>query len=171
MIENHILAEKCLQQLRHRGVKQFIICAGARNAPLVAALAERAAAESDAIAIANFFEERGAAFFALGRIKALNEPVAVITTSGTAVGNLLPAVMEAFHTNSPLVVVTADRPKLHRGSGSPQSTDQVGLFSHFVEAAVDWDGENHPPLEHWSGHKPFHFNICFSEPLLTGGKK
>jgi 2-succinyl-5-enolpyruvyl-6-hydroxy-3-cyclohexene-1-carboxylate synthase len=162
LLENLPLAEKCIQQLRAKGVKQFIVCAGARNAPLVVTLGDEAM---------HFFEERSAGFFALGRIKSLHDPVAVITTSGTAVGELLPAMMEAFHAQLPLVVVTADRPKLHRGSGSPQATEHVGIFSHFVEHTVDWDGENYKPLEHWHVKGPLHFNICFSEPLLSGGAR
>lgn len=159
LLDNLSLAEKCIAQLRAHGVKQFIVCAGARNAPLVVTLGSEAM---------HFFEERSAAFFALGRIKALHEPVAVVTTSGTAVGELLPAVMEAYHAQLPLVLVTADRPKLHRGSGSPQSTEHIGIFSHFVTHTLDWDGESHEPLERWNGQTPLHFNICFDEPLLSG---
>lgn len=143
-------------------MKQFIVCAGARNAPLVVTLGQGEG-------VISFFDERSAAFFALGRVKALGEPVAVVTTSGTAVGECLPAVMEAFHTNLPLVIVSADRPKIHRGSGSPQATEHIGIFSSFVSHTVDWDGESHPSLEAWNGRSPLHFNICFSEPLLSGG--
>ncbi|MDN5779995.1 MAG: 2-succinyl-5-enolpyruvyl-6-hydroxy-3-cyclohexene-1-carboxylic-acid synthase, partial [Humibacillus sp.] len=77
-------------------------------------------------------DERSAGFLALGVATGSRRPVAVVTTSGTAVGNLLPAVMEAHHSARPLIVVSADRPDRLRGSGANQTTEQAGLFGVFA---------------------------------------
>lgn len=155
------LATKLIHQLAQNGVNEFVICAGARNAPIVKVLY---AAKN--LKHYNFFEERSAGFFALGRIKKTRRPVAVITTSGTAVANLYPSVMEAHHAGLPLVTVTADRPKHYRGSGAPQSTNQqnvFGAFSDFLD--VDVDGLEGFHIEKL-GPMPLQINICFDEPLI-----
>jgi 2-succinyl-5-enolpyruvyl-6-hydroxy-3-cyclohexene-1-carboxylate synthase len=113
------LLQQTLQTLADLGVREVCVAAGARNAPLVAALLN-----SRGVKIWNFFEERSAAFFALGRIMADRQPVAVVTTSGTAAAELLPATIEAHYQGLPLVLVTADRPKSYRGSGAPQAIEQ-----------------------------------------------
>ena len=77
-------------------------------------------------------DERSAGFLALGLTTGSRRPVAVVTTSGTAVGNLLPAVMEAHHTGRRLVVVSADRPDRLRGTGANQTTEQAGIFGVFA---------------------------------------
>ena len=166
MMTNIELAEKTIEQLYARGVREFIVCAGARNAPLVKVLGGCEAPSP--IQVYYFFEERSAAFFALGRMKATQRPVAVLTTSGTAVAELYPAVMEAFYSRLPLVVVTADRPKKFRQKGAPQSIEQVGVFSHYVlpENAVDWDESTlifELPLSYESATQ---VNVCFREPLI-----
>ena len=81
-------------------------------------------------------DERSAGFLALGLATGSRRPVAVVTTSGTAVGNLLPAVMEAHHTGRRLVVVSADRPDRLRGTGANQTTHQAGIFGVFAHAAT-----------------------------------
>ena len=70
------------------------------------------------------YEERSAAFFALGRARESNKPVAVICTSGTAAGELLPAAMEGYYTGTPLLLVTADRPRRFHGTGAPQTAEK-----------------------------------------------
>jgi 2-succinyl-5-enolpyruvyl-6-hydroxy-3-cyclohexene-1-carboxylate synthase len=82
-------------------------------------------------------DERAAGFLALGLAKVGDAPVAVVTTSGTAAGNLLPAVLEASHAHLPLVVVTADRPAGLRHTGANQTTDQTRLYGVHVRAAVE----------------------------------
>lgn len=145
------------------GCDEFVICAGARNAPLVKVLSE-----AQGLQKYYFPEERSASFFALGRMKSHGRPVAVITTSGTAAAELLPATIEAYYAGLPLALVTADRPPSHRGTGAPQSIEQRGLFSVYVEKCVDlWDGVS-LETQSWSRQMPIHFNICFSEPLLDG---
>lgn len=161
---NMELAGKVLQELVHTGVREFVLCAGARNSPLVHILDE-----SKDLKVYSFFEERSAAFFALGRIASTRRPVAIITTSGTAVAELLPAVVEGTYSSLPLIMVTADRPKHYRGTGAPQSIDQVGIFSYYNEVALDIDAENsHVSFKSLSWKKPIHVNICFQEPLIDG---
>jgi 2-succinyl-5-enolpyruvyl-6-hydroxy-3-cyclohexene-1-carboxylate synthase len=156
------LAAKVLQGLITSGIREFCLCAGARNSPFVQMLDE-----NKHIKTFSFFEERSASFFALGRMAKTQRPIAVITTSGTAVAELLPAAVEATYSSLPLVMVTADRPKSYRGSGAPQSIEQVGIFSYYIEASLDIDKENnHFSVKGLTWKKPFHINVCFDEPLI-----
>ncbi|MES2996406.1 MAG: thiamine pyrophosphate-binding protein [Verrucomicrobiota bacterium] len=133
------------------GVSEFVICAGARNAALIEAIAR--AEEAGHAKIWRHFEERSAGFFALGRCMKNGNPCAVVTTSGTAAAELLPAVIEAFYQNRPLVLITADRPENFRGSGAPQSIVQPGIFGpHAAESLAAWDG-----------NRPLHLNIELGE--------
>lgn len=155
------LIHQTLHTLAYLGVREVCVAAGARNAPLISALLA-----SSGLKIWNFFEERSAAFFALGRIMADRLPVAVVTTSGTAAAELLPATIEAHYQNLPLVLLTADRPKSHRGSGAPQSIEQAGLFGVYATQVGDWDATD----ESHEGHcaeGPLHLNVCLDEPLDT----
>ena len=161
---NMALAKNVIDQLLNAGVKEFCLCPGARNSPFVFLFDE-----NPHLKIYTFFDERSAAFFALGRIAATRLPVAVFTTSGTAVAELLPAAVEATYSSLPLILVTADRPKRYRGSGAPQSIQQVGLFSYYIEASFDLDEENtHISMNGLSWKKPTHINVCFAEPLIDG---
>lgn len=161
---NRALAEKILIAAGEAGVREFCVCAGARNSPLVMALDV-----AQGVQIYNFFDERSAAFFALGRIHATGFPVAVVTTSGTAVAELLPAAVEATYSNLPLLLITADRPREYRGTGAPQTIEQVGIFSHYVQSAVDIaDESENLDLQNWQLQSPFHINACFKEPLIEG---
>ena len=157
------LLQQTLQTLADLGVREVCVAAGARNAPLVAALLA-----SRGVKIWNFFEERSAAFFALGRIIADRQPVAVVTTSGTAAAELLPATIEAHYQGLPLVLVTADRPKCYRGSGAPQAIEQVGLFGCYAESLGDWDVSHQFHSSHQPhSNRPLHLNVCLDEPLDT----
>lgn len=164
-----------LEQLLLGGVRAFAVCAGARNAPLVIAIeALRLAARERgaAIDVISFFDERAAAFFALGKARGSNRPVAVVTTSGTAATELHSALAEADLSGVPLIAVTADRPKRLRSSGAPQSLRQDGLFRHFVER--EWDLEigaaaDSIDLRALSLQRPVHLNLCFEEPLYVQG--
>jgi 2-succinyl-5-enolpyruvyl-6-hydroxy-3-cyclohexene-1-carboxylate synthase len=162
---NLAAARQAIALARQLGVEDFCVCGGSRNAPLVVALAvsrvplaERATANGER-QTANIFshvDERSAAFFALGRAKLTGRPVAVITTSGTAAAELLPAAVEAHYSGIPLILITADRPARYRGTGAPQAIEQEGLFG--VYAAGD--------AETWSRSGPLHINIEFDEPLI-----
>jgi 2-succinyl-5-enolpyruvyl-6-hydroxy-3-cyclohexene-1-carboxylate synthase len=159
--KNQTLADKCIVRLLAQGVKDFIVCAGARNAPLVEALEKLEI--SNQISTKDFFEERSAAFFALGRSRLLKAPVAVLTTSGTAAAELLPAMIEAYYSGVPLVAVTADRPKIYRGSGAPQAIEQSNIFGIYAKSRCDWDFSECDSFE-ISKNGPSHLNICFEEP-------
>lgn len=144
------LARRLIGEVRAAGVADFCVCAGSRNSPLLYVLGQ-----SDA-RLFSFFDERSAAFFALGRSKQHGAPVCVVTTSGTAVAELLPAAIEAYYSGIPLLLLTADRPARFRGTGAPQSIEQVGLFGVYAETS----------LETWSRARPLHLNVEFDEPLI-----
>lgn len=156
---NGRLAKHVLKEVISTGVTEFCLCPGARNAPLVYPLVN-----STQTQIYHWAEERSAAFFALGRIKSTGKPTAVVTTSGTAAAELLPAVMEAFYTGLPLILITADRPKRFRGTGAPQSAEQVGIYSHYTHTSYDLAYEEECSLGEWKKLGPLHINICFEEP-------
>lgn len=124
-----------VRTLADEGVREVVLCPGSRSAPLAYALAE--AEQSGVLRVHVRIDERDAGFTALGLSLATSRPVAIITTSGTAVGELLPAVMEANHAAVPLVVVSADRPAELRGTGANQTTRQAGLFGTHVRCSVD----------------------------------
>ena len=124
------LALLVVQELWLAGVRDVVLAPGSRSAPL--ALALHAADEDGDLRLHVRVDERSAGFLALGLTTGSRRPVAVVTTSGTAVGNLLPAVMEAHHTGRRLVVVSADRPDRLRGTGSNQTTEQAGIFGVFA---------------------------------------
>ncbi|MER7073422.1 2-succinyl-5-enolpyruvyl-6-hydroxy-3-cyclohexene-1-carboxylic-acid synthase [Terrabacter sp. NPDC000476] len=128
------LAMRVLQQLWLGGVRDVVLSPGSRSAPL--ALALDAADRAGDLRLHVRVDERSAGFLALGLTTGSRRPVAVVTTSGTAVGNLLPAVMEAHHTGRRLLVVSADRPDRLRGTRANQTTWQAGLFGTFA-ACVD----------------------------------
>ena len=155
------LIQQTLHTLAYLGVREVCVAAGARNAPLVSALLA-----SSGVKIWNFFEERSAAFFALGRIITDRRPVAVLTTSGTAAAELLPATIEAHYQHLPLVLLTADRPKSYRGSGAPQAIEQSGLFGVYATSVGDWDATDEVH-EGQCSDGPMHLNVCLDEPLDT----
>ncbi|WP_275006272.1 2-succinyl-5-enolpyruvyl-6-hydroxy-3-cyclohexene-1-carboxylic-acid synthase [Promicromonospora iranensis] len=129
-------ARALVADLVSRGVEDIVLAPGSRSAPLAYAAAE--AADAGRVTLHVRIDERSAGFLALGLSKASEgAPVAVVTTSGTAVANLHPAVLEASHTGLPLILLTADRPHELRGTGASQTTDQVGIFGSAVRFAVD----------------------------------
>lgn len=146
-------ASRLIDDVRAAGATEFCVCAGSRNSPLLVVLGTR-----DDVRLYSFVDERSAAFFALGRMKLHGNPVAVVTTSGTAVGELLPATIEAYYSGLPLMLITADRPARFRGTAAPQSIEQEGIFGVYAEVS----------LEDWSRTKPLHINIEFDEPLIDG---
>ena len=115
-----------LDELAALGVTDIVCCPGSRSAPLAYAAARL---ESEGrIRLHMRLDERGAAYFALGIAKAASRAVAVITTSGTAVANLAPAMAEARHAQVALIALSADRPSTLVGTGANQTTEQVGIF-------------------------------------------
>ena len=151
MTSNLAAARHIVETIRSLGVNDFCVCSGSRNAPLLAVLAS-----TPDLTIRTFVDERGAAFFALGAARRLGGPVCVVTTSGTAVAEMLPAAIEAWYSGTPLVLLTADRPARYRGTGAPQSIEQEGIFGVYAARSV----------QSWNGASAIHLNIEFDEPLI-----
>ena len=118
-----ILALSVLEEAIKKGVREFCVCAGSRNADFVKILNQ-----AIGVQVYSWFEERSAGYFALGRSKQTGRPVGVITTSGTAAGELLPAMMEGYYSGLPLLAITADRPITLRGNGDTQKDEQEVLY-------------------------------------------
>lgn len=156
---NEEITYQVLQSCIACGALEFVVCPGSRNTSFV----ETLRLEED---LTTYYwpEERSAAFFALGRSKLTRRPVVVITTSGTAAAELLPATMEAFYSGIPLILITADRPQSFRGSGAPQSAEQLGLYGHYVQFCLDVTAIDLCHLEKWHQKCPVHLNVCLEEP-------
>ena len=116
-----------VDELARAGVRDVCVSPGSRSAPLVSALVAHGG-----LRLWSHVDERSGGFFALGLARASRTPVAIVCTSGTAVANLFPAVVEAFHARVPLVVLTADRPPELRDCGAGQTIDQLGIFGSHV---------------------------------------
>ncbi|MCB1067153.1 MAG: 2-succinyl-5-enolpyruvyl-6-hydroxy-3-cyclohexene-1-carboxylic-acid synthase [Simkania sp.] len=170
---NEKWAREMIQELVHQGIKTFCIAPGSRSTPLTLAAAEHPDAETIV-----HYDERGLAFHALGIAKG-GKGVALIVTSGSALGHLLPAVMEAHHDHIPLVLLTADRPPELRDTGANQTTDQVGFFHPFVRFQKDLPCPDPKIPEGVIGKMiaqgvasamhapkgPIHFNCMYRKPL------
>lgn len=168
-------ARLAVQALITGGVRQVVLAPGSRSAPMSYALAEAEAAGLLRLHVR--IDERVAGFTALGLALGSGVPAAVLTTSGTAVGNLLPAVMEANHAAVPLLVLSADRPEELRGTGVNQTTIQLDLFGDHVRFATDVAAGNDPTtaidtaLSAAQGRLPgtpagpVQLNLAFRDPL------
>ena len=178
-----------LQALRCHGLNWIVVCPGSRSAPLAVAAA---LLEPQGLRLHTAIDERSAAFFALGIGRALGRPAAVITTSGTAVANLLPAAVEADHGTIPLLLISADRPARLKGCGANQSVNQ----EEFLRPCCRWVGQGNggglaemmaAELEQLAGEAmaaargqapaqtqapgPVHLNLPLEEPLHAGGPR
>ncbi len=173
-----------LRALRRGGLTHAVLCPGSRSAPLAVAVA---LLEPGGLRLHTAIDERSAAFFALGLGRASGQPAAVITTSGTAVANLLPAAVEADFGSIPLLLLTADRPAQLKGCGANQSVNQEA----FLACSCRWLGSGDPKglaamapreLETLAtaalaaargdgagrGAGAVHLNLPFAEPLHAG---
>jgi len=154
------------------GVRSFYLSPGARSQAL--AIAAEQLAKSGKANLTVRLDERSMAFTALGNSMASGRPVAVITTSGTAVANLHPAVLEASHAGVPLILLTADRPARLRGRGANQTTFQPGIFSpatvadydlEAVDASVAAKFASQAVIDATEKHGPVQLNLQFDLPL------
>ena len=157
-------------------VRNAVVCPGSRSTPIALALLKK-----ENIRVWVLYDERSAAFFALGIGKSSSAPVALVSTSGTAVANFLPAVVEAKLSRVPMVVITADRPPELRDFGAPQTIDQIRIYgTHakwFQDMPIAADlpslfryslliGVRASYIARSSPAGPVHINFSFREPLL-----
>jgi len=166
-----------LQGLQRQGLRRLVLCPGSRSAALAVAAGMLAGPH---LSLQTGIDERSAAFFALGLSRVEGVPAAVITTSGTAVANLLPAVVEADHGAIPLLLLSADRPGRRKGCGANQTVNQ----EEFLRASCRWVGKadatglaamGTAALEAMAERAwrsalgypagPVHLNLPFEEPL------
>lgn len=185
-----ITAITLLDTLVRAGMRHVLVSPGSRSAPLTYAAATLA--EAGIIQAHVRIDERTASFTALGIAKATGSPVGIITTSGTAVGQCLPALMEAYHTGTPLALLSADRPSHLQGTGSNQTTRQTGIFGQHVRAFAHLENYRADPADPqsqqlnlalaaltgrsaqaWeeaatSPQGPVHLNIGLDAPLTPG---
>ncbi len=162
-------------ELARQGVRHACVAPGSRSSPLVVALAAEGR-----LRLHPHVDERCAGFFAVGIGRVSRSPAVVITTSGTAAANLLPAIVEASQSEVPLLALTADRPARLRGTDANQTIDQVRLYDGYVRAFWDvplprpdgvslrhlralaaraWVAALGPPAG------PVHLNFPFEKPL------
>ncbi|NUY56362.1 2-succinyl-5-enolpyruvyl-6-hydroxy-3-cyclohexene-1-carboxylic-acid synthase [Salinivibrio sp. EAGSL] len=133
----HIWAETLIDELSRLGVKHICIAPGSRSTPLTLAAVKQSQHPQRPVTLHCHFDERGLGYLALGLAKAGQAPVAVIVTSGTAVANCLPAVVESGLTGEPLIILSADRPFELVDCGANQAIVQRDLFSSHVTAQLD----------------------------------
>ena len=157
---SYTLVYEVIKEACRVGVQEFCLGSGTRNMPFLAALKAQVG-----VKLHFWYEERSCAFFALGRSRQSGRPVAVITTSGTAAGELLPAAMEAHYSATPILLITADRPKVLRGTGAPQAAEQANLFGVYAKHAQDLDSLGDCDLKAWDQQGAAHLNVCLDEPL------
>ena len=177
-------ALRLLLGLQHWGVRCVVVCPGSRSAPLAVAAG---LLQSRGLILKTALDERSASFFALGLGRASGRPAAVVTTSGSAVAQLLPACVEADHGAIPLLLITADRPDRLKGCGANQSVNQ----EEFLRCSCRWVGQGSGAglagmataeidafartayLHAIGRHGPLpagavHLNLPFEEPLHVG---
>lgn len=173
-----------VDELVRGGVEDVVLCPGSRNAPLAFAL--QAADAEGRVRLHMRIDERTAGFLAIGLAVSSRRPVPVVMTSGTAVANLGPAVLEANYARVPLVVLSANRPYELLGTGANQTIEQLGLFGSQVRITTSLGLAEDGRLQNsqWrsavcrvlaaargtrSGNAgPVHFDIPLREPLVPG---
>lgn len=174
-VENTVWARAFVDELARCGLREVVIAPGSRSTPLVMACSAH-----PRLSCRVHMDERSAGFFALGIGKATGLPAAVVTTSGTAVANLFPAVVEASQAGIPLLVLSADRPPRLRGADANQAIDQLRIFGSYPRAFHETAAASFDPraLRHHrstacrayaatggSDRGPVHVNLPFDKPL------
>ncbi|WP_133610757.1 2-succinyl-5-enolpyruvyl-6-hydroxy-3-cyclohexene-1-carboxylic-acid synthase [Flavobacterium cheniae] len=163
------LAQSIIEICQQKGVQHIVISPGSRNAPLTIGFTNNPFFKCYSIA-----DERCAAFFALGIAKQLQEPVVVVCTSGSALLNYYPAIAEAFYSQIPLVVISADRPQNKIDIGDGQTIRQENVFANHslynanLQENVSTENDNNIQMAlHVAVNQkgPVHINAPFEEPL------
>ncbi len=121
-----------VDELVNSGLENVVISPGSRSTPIALLMAEH-----PDLNVTVLIDERSAAFYALGLAKTSNKPVAILCTSGTAATNYYPAIVEAYQSRLPLIVLTADRPHELRDVGAPQAIDQIKMYGDYVKWFVE----------------------------------
>lgn len=166
-----ILSQTLIQLCLDKGIDHIVISPGSRNAPLTIGFGE-----NPKIKCFSIVDERSAAFFALGMAQQLKKPVAIVCTSGSALLNYYPAIAEAFYSDIPLVVLSADRPSNFIDIGDGQTIRQENVFkNHVLYSANCKEGTGFQVFNEteinialntaFELNGPVHINIPFSEPL------
>ena len=172
---NNLFTEHLVKTLEFNGVKDVVISPGSRNTPLVIAFDKCKRINTHVV-----IDERSNGFFALGLAKRTNSPTAIVTTSGTAVAEIYPAIIEAYYSRVPLIICSADRPLRLVNKGTNQTIDQRNIYKNHIR--FFWDSEEIIPslgffkksLKDWKNGLtvglsenigPIHFNFRFEKPL------
>ena len=173
----HPLVDQLVEICAARGVHDWILAPGSRSAPLTVALTRHAAMRCRLI-----FDERSAAYVALGLAQQLRTPVGLVCTSGTAAVNFAPAVVEAYYQGVPLLVLTADRPPEWIDQQDNQAIHQNDLYAPHVRAGYTLPVDDGKPDTRWFVARivanaidvaqgaepgPVHINVPLREPLYT----
>lgn len=172
------LSQTVVQLCKAKGIEHIVISPGSRNAPLTIGFTH-----DDFFTCYSIVDERSAAFFALGIAQNIQKPVAVVCTSGSALLNYYPAVSEAFYSDIPLVVLSADRPEYLVGVGDGQTINQKNVFANHIvySANLKQDSldkqesiqkENESEINNALNlsiekRGPVHINVPFDEPLYN----
>ena len=155
------LAQSLAAQLS-RHMTDIVLCPGSRNAPLALALLAR-----NDIRVHTRLDERSAAFAALGMARVQHRHVGVVMTSGTAVANALPAMVEAHYSHTQLAVISADRPARLVGTGASQTIEQPGLFGVYAETTQVTQISDIPFVaERFLADRQVHINVALDVPLV-----
>jgi 2-succinyl-5-enolpyruvyl-6-hydroxy-3-cyclohexene-1-carboxylate synthase len=128
---NQLWATLLIEELVRNGITRFVLSPGSRSTPLTTAVAQHPKTNNTV-----HYDERGAAFYALGHAKATGNPTALLCTSGTATANYLPAIIEASESRIPLIVLTADRPPELLDCEANQAIDQQDLYKNYTRWAT-----------------------------------
>ena len=162
LTESMELAQAVAAQLA-RHCTDVVICPGSRNSPLSLAVLAR-----PDLRVHTRIDERSAAFLALGMARVQRRHVAVIMTSGTAVANCYPALIEAYHSHTPLAIVSADRPERLVGTGASQTIQQQGMFAHFAATTQVTSTEDIPAVaQRFTQERAIHINVALDNPLVS----
>ena len=174
MISDKKSVQYIISFLKQKGILDVVLCPGSRNAPFILSFSE-----DSHFQITSYFDEKVAAFMALGIAKSKQKPVVLVCTSGSALLNFAPAIVEAYYQNIPLWILTADRPKGWEGKGENQTIQQFEIYKNYIQLSLEME-ENLTFEEAQRimnivvqnpSNGPIHINFPFSEPLYSMEKE
>ena len=173
--KNYILSKTLISSYSKLGVRHAFISPGSRNTPLVLALSDQKKIKTH-----NIIDERSSGYIGLVLSKSSKNPILIITTSGTAVTNLFPSIVEAYMSCVPMIILTADRPKKLVNTGSNQTINQYNIFGHYAKffnlskninqnkvSSIALDSYKSAMGFSFKNKGPVHLNIPFDLPLYT----